>query len=96
MKSVDRLTESLNMTIATVPDNNFTQIVWLWNRLVKILEFCCLVCGFISQSTAMVMSRWSVNLKTHFSWARVGYVVNQYSVHILLLVTDNQWKEKND
>ena len=29
-------------------------------------DFVCLVCGFTSQSTAMVMSRQSVNLTTLF------------------------------
>ena len=31
-----------------------------------------------------------------FSWASLGYAVNQHSVHILSLVTLHQPKEEND
>ena len=51
------------------------------------------VCSFVycitSQSTAMVMSGWSVHLTTPFSLDRLEQVVNQYLVYIHLLVTDN-------
>ena len=47
--------------------------------------FCC--CYFTSQSTAMVMSGRSVHLATLFSLANL--TVNQFFVHILSLVTDN-------
>ena len=53
--------------------------------------FACLVCGLTSLSTAMAMSRWSVNLARFPSQAKT----NQYSVHILSLVTD-QLKEEYD
>ena len=42
----------------------------------------------MSQSTAMVMSRWSVHL-TPFFLGKFDKLVNQYFVHILSLVTDN-------
>ena len=58
----------------------------LW--VVSSVNFC-LVCGLTSQSKAMVMSRPSVDLTTHCSWASLDSVVIQYSVHILKLVTDN-------
>ena len=32
-------------------------------------SFPCLFCYLMSKSTTMVMSRWSVNLTPHFSWA---------------------------
>ena len=64
------------------------------------------VCSFVycitSQSTAMVMSGWSVHLTTPFSLDRLEQVVNQYLVYIHLLVTDNnpfEWislREEND
>ena len=42
----------------------------------------------MSQSTAMVMLGWSVHLTTLFSWASLTKpLINQYFVHILLLVT---------
>ena len=44
---------------------------------------------FTSQSTAMVMSRWSDQLTTLFFLGQLGKAVYQYFVHILLLVTDN-------
>ena len=46
------------------------------------------VCCFTSQLTAMVMSGRSVHLTTLFL-GRLEQAVNQYFMHILLLVTDN-------
>ena len=43
----------------------------------------------MSQSTAMVMSRRSVHLTTLFLLGKLEQAVNQYFVHILSLVTDN-------
>ena len=40
------------------------------------------------KSTAMVMARRSVQL-THFFLGKLEQAVNQYSLHILSLVTDN-------
>ena len=48
--------------------------------------FVCLVCGLTYCLTAMVMSRWLVNLTTLL--ASLDKAVNQYSVQILLLVAD--------
>ena len=53
-----------------------------------IILFVCLDCGLTSQSTTMVMSRWSV-IYPHFSWTCLDQGVNQYSAHIISLVTDN-------
>ena len=45
-----------------------------------------LVCGLKSQSTALVMLRRSL---TTLSLGKLRLTINQYSVHILSLVTDN-------
>ena len=42
-----------------------------------------------------VLSRWLVDLP-FFSWASLDYAINQYSMHILSLLTLNQQKENND
>ena len=50
--------------------------------------FVCLFCYFKSQSTAMVMAGRSVHLSTLFL-GKLEQEVNQYLVHILSFVTDN-------
>ena len=47
----------------------------------------CLVCGFMSKSTAMVMSRRSIKLTTLFL-GKLDLGVNKYIVHKLPFVTD--------
>ena len=47
------------------------------------------VWDFMSQSTAKVMLRWSVHLTTLFPGQTWLEAANQYFVHILSLVTDN-------
>ena len=39
------------------------EVLFFW---AEPISFVCLICGFTSQSTAMVMLRWSVNLTTLF------------------------------
>ena len=51
--------------------------------------FVCWFCCFMSKSTAMVMSGWSVHLTTLFFLGKLEQAVHQYFVHILSLVTDN-------
>ena len=52
--------------------------------------FVCFV-ALRPKSTAIVMAGWSVHLATHFPGflGMLEQAVNQYFVHILLLVTDN-------
>ena len=58
--------------------------------LLNMQTICfCLVWFFRSQSTGMVMS----DLTTLFSWASLTQAVNQYYVHILSQVTDNNLLE---
>ena len=52
-------------------------------------DVCSFVCCITPQSTAMVMLGRSVHLTTPFSLDRLECAVNQYFVHIHLLVTDN-------
>ena len=52
------------------------------------IDFGCFVV-LRPKSTAMVMAGRSVHLTTLFTWASLNKAVNQYFVHILLLVTDN-------
>ena len=47
-----------------------------------------LVCGLMFQSTAMVMPRLSFNLFT-LSLGKLRLRVNQFSMHIIPLFTDN-------
>ena len=54
-------------------------------RVMFVRLFCCVT----SQSTAMVMSGWSVHLTALLSLGRLEHAVNQYFVYIHLLVTDN-------
>ena len=63
----------------------------MYGRCSKILNVCfvCLFCCFTPKSTAMVMAGWSVHLATLFFLGKLKHAVNQYFVHILLLVTDN-------
>ena len=51
--------------------------------------FFGLVCNFTSKSTAMVLSGRSAHLTTLFFLGKLEQAVNQYFVHILSLVTDN-------
>ena len=44
-------------------DEMDSEIILANNKSDRI---CCFVCSFMSQSTAMVMSRWSVDLTTLF------------------------------
>ena len=65
----------------------------------KVWYFICLVFCLTSQSTAMVMSRWSVNLTT-LSLGKHRLIVYK-RLTSTSLVTDkkpflNQWKEEND
>ena len=53
--------------------------------------FVCFV-ALCPKSTAMVMAGRSVHLTTLFSWASLNKV-NQYFLHILSLVTDNNPSE---
>ena len=69
-------------------------IITIW--LMKI--FVCLV-AFRPKSTAMVMAGQSVNLTALFFLGKLEQAVNEYFVHILLLVTDNNpfsRREEND
>ena len=52
--------------------------------------FVCLFVALCPKSTAMVMAGRSVHLTTLFSLASLNkHAVNQYFMHILSLVTDN-------
>ena len=53
---------------------------------VVIFQFCFVALRL--KSTAMVMADWSVHLTTPFL-GKLEQAVNQYFVHILSLVTDN-------
>ena len=55
---------------------------------MKVYLFFGLVSCLTSQSTVMVMLGWSVHLMTFFL-GKFDKAVNQYFVHILSLVTDN-------
>ena len=57
-------------------------------KQTQIILIVCLFCCFTSQSTAMVMAGRSVDLTTLFL-DKLEQAVNQYFVHILLHVTDN-------
>ena len=75
-----------------------TNLAWLpgkqiWTRVKKKAKIRN---GFFtSQSTAMVMSRWSVDLTT-LLLGELDLAVNQYFVHTLSLPFLNQWKKEND
>ena len=71
------------------------------NNLSILSQHCFFRFESLSQSTAMVKSWQSVHLTTLFSCASLTKQVNQYFLHILLLVTDNNpsWisrREDND
>ena len=52
--------------------------------------FVCVFCCFTSKSTAVVMAGRTVSSPNHiFSRGKLEQAVNQYFVHILSLVTDN-------
>ena len=53
------------------------------------IQFCLFGLVFSSQSTVMVMSGQSVHLTPPFFLGNLDLAVNQYFVHILSLVTDN-------
>ena len=55
-------------------------------HVIKVLFVCFVALG--PKSTAMVMAGRSVHL-THFFLGKLEQVVNQYFVHILLLITDD-------
>ena len=58
---------------------------------LTLCSFVCLFVCFVAlrpKSTAMVMAGWSVHLNTLFL-GKLEQAVNQYFVHILSLVTDN-------
>ena len=73
---------------------------------LKVARWCrifvCLVWGFTSQSTAMVMSRWWVHLTTLFSGQAWLKAVKKYFMHIVTFTCNwqqpflNQGKEEND
>ena len=53
-----------------------------------IIVFVCFL-ALLPKSTAMVMAGRSAHLTTLLFLAKLEQAVNQYFVHILLLVTDN-------
>ena len=55
--------------------------------LVKVFAFVCFV-ALRHKSTAKVMAALSVHLK-HLFLGKLVQAVNQYFVHLLVLVTDN-------
>ena len=60
------------------------------NAGVSLLVFVCLFCCFSPQSTAMVIVGRSDHLRNHtYFLGKLEQAVNQYFVHILSLVTDN-------
>ena len=58
----------------------FVQICSL-GRIVYLILFGLAL--YVPQSTAMVMSGWSVNLTTPYLLSKLGLAVNQYFLHIL-------------
>ena len=76
-----------NFNLYNLPPNMwfFNTKTWKYKIAGQLVEWF-----FTSQSTAMVMFRLSVHLTILFSWASLTIkAVNQYFMHILLLVNDN-------
>ena len=57
-------------------------------NVVQNIEVSCFV-ALRPKSTAMVMAGRSVHLTTFFFLGKLEQAINQYYVHILSLVTDN-------
>ena len=58
------------------------------NHIYVVFSFGLISC-LTSQSTAMVRLGWSVHLTTLFFLGKLDKEVNQFFMHILSLVTDN-------
>ena len=80
----------LRYSILTPPPPNLK--LYFDIKYVTFRLLCLFVC-FVAlrpKSSAMVMVRQSVHLTTLFSWASLNkQAVNQYFVHILSIITDN-------
>ena len=76
-------------------------VVTCWERADLLALVCGVYCEFVTfplfvcfvalrpKSTAMVIAGRSVHLTTLFFLGKLEQAVNQYFVHILSLVTDN-------